>query len=310
MKDKKIQKLTEISRLYYEQYKTQSEIAKIYHISRPLVSRMLKEAREYGIVNIEIRSPFDDSELIRSQLKSMFEIKAVVTVPEESNDNSTNAVLAEKAMEYLHKIKGKNLGIGWGTIIGVFVSILEKKVPEKGELNCIFPLVGNSSVSNRNYHSNEIIRIVSQQMGAYPSYLYTPAFAETLQELELIQRLENYKSVKRKWEKMDIALVNIGNYPSVPDFASGARYGQLLVKRKAAGRILAYYYDEEGAVIQSDTDYAIQIPIDILRNCKNVVGICSSNVKPKALAGAIRTGLIQHIIVKETLLKETMELLR
>lgn len=304
---KKIKKLTDIAKLYYEQDKTQNEIAKIYEISRPLVSRMLKEAKDFGIVDIKICSPFQQKDFILEQLKRNFPIQEISIVSSGEDDNITNKRLAQETVKCIQNKKGTCFGIGWGTIIGEIASILEKKEPRKGMLQSICPLVGNSGVSNRNYHSNENVRILSQQMQIQPYYLYTPAFAETRQEMELMSQLENYKAVYKKWNEMDIALINIGNYPSVPDFASGARYGQLLVKYQAVGRILAYYYNLHGNIIKSDTDYAIQIPIEILKKCRMVIGVCSSNVNEKALKGALHTGMIHHVIAKEELFQKILE---
>lgn len=308
LNSEKIQKLTDIARLYYEQDKTQNEIAKLYGISRPLISRFLKEARDCGIVHIEIRSPLDDKNLLLTKLQAQFHMKGAVTIPAGNNDNITNLALAEEALRFIRTHSGGCFGIGWGTAIGVVVSLLEQQPAVKGVLKSVCPLVGNSGVSNRNYHTNENVRVFSQQLGAYPYYLYTPAFAESLQEMELIKKLENYHTVLNQWNNLDIALVNIGNYPSVPDFASGARYGALLSERKAAGRILAYYYDGKGEIIQSGTDYAIQIPVEQLRCCNTVIGICSANVNARALLGAMRTGLLDYILVSDKLLKEAITL--
>ena len=74
----------------------------------------------------------------------------------------------------------------------------------------------------------------------------------------------------QQWEQIDTALVNIGNYPSSPDFASLVRYGSLLQHHRACGRMLAYYFNEEGKIIQSEQDFAIQVPIDVLRRCPDV----------------------------------------
>ncbi|MEG1773948.1 MAG: sugar-binding domain-containing protein, partial [Oscillospiraceae bacterium] len=227
--------------------------------------------------------------------------------PSAENDAVTNRTLAAGAIDYLRELGGNRFGIGWGTIIGELVSLLEQEQPEPSSLQSICPLVGNSGVSNRNYHSNENVRIFAWQSMAQPQYLYAPAFAENQQELDLIQRMESCQAVYTAWESLDLALVNIGNYPSTPDFASGARYGDLLSKRKAAGRLLAYYFDVHGDIIRSDTDYAIQIPTQLLGRCKNVVGICSANVKPRALAGALRTGLIHHLVASEELVRAASE---
>ena len=55
--DDKISRLVNIARLYYEEDKTQSEIASRYQISRPMVSKLLEEARKLGIVTITSRTP-------------------------------------------------------------------------------------------------------------------------------------------------------------------------------------------------------------------------------------------------------------
>ena len=44
----KIEKLVKIASMYYEENKNQNEIARSLGISRPLVSRYLTEAREFG----------------------------------------------------------------------------------------------------------------------------------------------------------------------------------------------------------------------------------------------------------------------
>ena len=41
--DKKTERLVNVARMYYEQDRTQSEIADRYGISRPMVSKLLKE---------------------------------------------------------------------------------------------------------------------------------------------------------------------------------------------------------------------------------------------------------------------------
>ena len=86
---------------------------------------------------------------------------------------------------------------------------------------------------------------------------------------------------------------------------------QVLLKEKhACGSFLAYYYNLQGEIIRSDFDYSIQIPIEYLASCKKVIGICSSNVMPKSLLGAMNTGLFTHIIASQDLLESVLDLKR
>lgn len=306
----KIQKLIDISRLYYEQDLTQNEIARKYQVSRPLVSRMLKEARDLGIVKIEISPPLEGGTLMINQLKNLFHISGGAVVPNGANDNVTNDEVSRAAIQYMSGLEQKNFGIGWGHIIGNLVTLLEDGDPIKGMAARVCPLIGNSGVGNRNYHSNELVRIFALQTGAVPEYFYAPSYVLSAQEMGLFKELESYHAVYKFWENLDVALVNIGNYPSVPDFASVARYGDRLSKGRAVGRILNYYLDVDGMVFRSEFDYALQIPIEVLGRVKHVIGICSSNTSAKAFTGALRTGLINHVVAPEEVVKSAVALLQ
>lgn len=299
----KAKRLEQIARLYYLETRTQDEIARRLGVSRPLISRLLREARQLGLVEIRIHSLEERDQSTLDLAREHFGLEGGRLAPEEGGDAPTNRALAEIALDYLHELGGGRLGLGWGHIIGTLVSLLEEKPVRAGSIKEVCPMVGNSGVSIRNYHSNENVRIVAQQTASAPHYLYTPAFAETRREMELLEQTEHYQAVRRLWEKLDLALVNIGNHPSTPDFASQARYGQLLTERQAVGRLIAYYFDLKGEIIQSDFDYAIQIPLPLLKRCPKVVGICSANTHWRALAGALRSGYLTHLLAPEHVLR-------
>lgn len=303
---KKIQKLTNVATLYYQDDKTQAEIARELDVSRPLVSRMLKEAKTLGIVEVKINTVMDDEMSINAELIDRFNVRISALIAERENDAETNKQIARETLRVLSNKREKGLGIGWGTIMGEMVQLIENGNPPIAKSIC--PLIGNSNVSNKNYHSNELVRILSEKTGAKPSYLHGPAFAENSQEMKNFKRTDSFRRLERAWSTMSIAVVNIGNYPSSPDFASAARFGKILAEDKAVGRLLSYFYNEEGKILESDTDYAIQIPIHLLKHCKKVVGICSANVTPQCLLGAMNTGVLTHIICTENALKASLAL--
>ena len=307
-KNEKIEKLIGIAKAYYEEDKTQSEVAKIFGVSRPLISRMLKEAKDLGIVKIEVRSPKERTNALCESLHHAFAIRGGKIVSAGENVNITNAAIAEAAIDLIKTLHPSHLGIGWGTIVGILASQMDSQPPLAGFAKTICPLIGNSNVSNRNYHSNEIVRIFAQQSAAKALYWHAPAFVESASEAQQLMELENYRTISTAWKELDTAVVNIGNYPSVPDLATRARYQDKLSECQAVGRILSYYLDINGEIIRSDSDFTLQIPIDILRHCQNVVGVCAGNVTPSALVGALRSGIITHIIASDELTNETLKL--
>ena len=71
--------------------------------------------------------------------------------------------------------------------------------------------------------------------------------------------------------------------------------------------MLVYYFNEAGTIIQSDQDFAIQIPLETLRRCPNIIGVCSANTSAKALRGALRTGMFTHIVARAALARSLTE---
>ncbi len=67
--------LTEIAVAYYDQEQTQEEIAKRFGISRIKVGRLLKKARQEGIVEISVKYHPVFSSQIEQQFISHFGIK-------------------------------------------------------------------------------------------------------------------------------------------------------------------------------------------------------------------------------------------
>ena len=128
--DKKTERLVDVARMYYEQDRTQSEIADQYGISRPMVSKLLKEARDKGIVTIRISAPQEESGGALSLMELVgrcFGIYDGVAVPDGPNDQTTNEAVAEAAISYLSGLGGTGLGIGWGHIIGDVVKHMEQR---------------------------------------------------------------------------------------------------------------------------------------------------------------------------------------
>ena len=304
----KRKRLAYVARRYYLDDQRQSDIARELGISRPMVSRLLAEARELGVVEITVHDPETRAARLMERLRGMSSVRGGVLIEDSGDNDDENRRLSEGAVQLLGQLGAKRLGVGWGYLIGQIVSWLEKNPQTDSSVTDICPLVGNASIPARNYPSNENIRLMAQQLGASPHFLYLPALPESIEEKEVLCSTELYRQVYREWEALDTALVNIGDYPSSPDFASLVRYGSLLQERRACGRMLVYYFNEDGYVIESDQDFAIQIPIDVLRRCPNIIGVCSANTSAKAVRGALRSGFFTHIVARSDLIEGVLEL--
>ena len=299
----KQKKLAYVARRYYLEDQRQSDIARELGVSRPMVSRMLSEARELGVVEIVIHEPGTQAARLLEQLERSHAIRGGILVEEGADDDATNQLLSQGAVDLLRQIGTRRLGVGWGYLIGQRVTWLEENPQPESTVTDICPLVGNASIPARNYQSNENVRLMAQQLGAAPHFLYLPALPDSLEEKRLLCSSEIYRQIHQQWQQIDTALVNIGDYPSSPDFASLVRYGSLLQQQHACGRMLIYYFNETGTIIQSEQDFAIQVPLETLMQCPNIIGVCSANTSAKALRGALRTGAFTHIVARAALVQ-------
>lgn len=118
--DKRIERLTQVARMYYEQNMNQSEIAKAIGVSRPLVSVLLAEARECGIVTITINSVESARELLARRLEARFGLRLAEVVEDAKSAEDTNNLVAARAYElcFSGDARPGSVGLGWGSMLG------------------------------------------------------------------------------------------------------------------------------------------------------------------------------------------------
>ena len=146
LSQEKQKKLAYVARRYYLEDQRQSDIAKELGVSRPLISRMLSEARELGVVEITIHEPRARMENLLERLRSFCAIQNGVLVEDGMDEDETNCALSQGAVELLQTIGARRLGVGWGYLIGQLVTWLESNPQLNSSITDICPLVGNASI--------------------------------------------------------------------------------------------------------------------------------------------------------------------
>ena len=306
--EQKIERMISVARMYYEHDMNQSQIAKALGISRPLVSVLLTEAKACGIVQISINDISVNREKLGKRLKERFLLNHVILVSDEKNAGETNKAVAKEALAYCFDKRNadKHVGIGWGSMMGHMADLYETAMDEKRNRGHIFPLTGGISSVIRGYHTNEVVRIFALKTGKTADYLYVPALFDTNAELELVKKTEPYTMIQKEWNRMEQAVISISNYPSYPDMGVKTIYGDRLMKEHAVGRVLAHYFDKNGNVIHPDEDSVLQISMEQLKRAQ-VIAVCSNQVQEAAVAGALRLGVIDTLILPFSVAKRVSE---
>ena len=302
-----MKKLVTVAKMYYEDNMNQSEIAKAIGVSRPLVSILLSEAKECGIVEIKINSPFEMDNNIMRVLCKTYNIDGGSLINGVNSKSMTEKMIVKSSYDFIKKTvnQGEYIGISWGNMIGDVVELMETQ-DEKLIINgTVCSLVGNSATANKNYHTDELARAFGQATGCEPHFALAPAFYETNEDLMSVSKLEFFSKIQQSWEKVNFALVNIENHPSVPDLATASRFGSKI--KDAVGHMASYYYDKNGNIIENENDVVFRIPLEQLKKANVVMGICRCNVTVDNLIGALKTGIVTHIFVEQQIAQEVVK---
>ncbi|MEI6876092.1 MAG: sugar-binding domain-containing protein, partial [Spirochaetota bacterium] len=170
------------ARLYYEDGKTQEQIARELEISRPTVANYLREARETGIVKIRIVDFRNSSRLLdlEQDLRAAFGLGFVKVI--ENSDLSDEYLcdrLGDEAARYFERLlrNGLRVGVSWGLTLKAMVGHLrqDRKVQDVE----IVPLVGGAGKLDATMHANVLCEKIGAKYGATCHYLYAPAIAES-----------------------------------------------------------------------------------------------------------------------------------
>jgi len=297
-----LKKLYLIAYEYYINRKTQQEIADQLGTNRVLISRYLKQARELGLVEIKLRDPFLETEIIKEKLIERFELKDVFITPfpfyEGGKNYHIGASLVGQILDEL-LLDGVNVGIGWGSTMEI---ISKNLVPTKKLKKTTFvPMTGGTNQLPHYFRTNDFVRNFSESYEANAKYLFAPFYVEDPLQKEYLLASDDLKEIIEIWKKLDIAIVGIGCYiqksPLFQNKIFDEKYLKLLLESNVVGDVLTHFFDEEGVVINLEIyKYLVNISLDDFLKIDLRIGIAGGLQKVQSIIGALRGRLINVLI--------------
>lgn len=309
----KIQLLVSVAKLYYIENMNQNQIANLLGVSRPLISKYLQEAKNLGVVKIEINDLSTSSHDVEGIARSFCEkygLKSFYIIPSSTNKDLNDQMFTDYVIEYFynHFIDNSLLGLGWGSVIGNCIAKMNPQERTHRLLGEVIPIIGNAPISYRNYHTNELVRMMAEKTGLKAEYLYSPVICSNASEREIFMNTEQVKNMFDKYQKLDSLILQVRNFPSVPDLATEARFEKKLHEQHAVGMILGYYFDINGKFITSQHDYSIQIPLHDIQKTPHVISIVNARVNANAALGILRSGLCDEVLISETVVDQLLKI--
>ena len=298
--------LSKVSTLYYERDQTQQQIAERLRISRPMVSRLLSEARRRGIVQITILPPQGSRVDLESMLEEKFGLENVHVVPVDpaAGADSRRRQIGAAAAAYLARTLQPNetVGISWGTTLNAMVL---SHVPMASVDVRIVQMLGGVGPPDVESYGSALVRRTAQLLHAAPVLLPAPGIVATPAVRDSLRKDAHVRSALRVLDSLTTAYVGLGALATNAVLNDGHSLSRgtrsELLAAGAVGDISLRFFDEHGAPVRTSLDdRVLGITTAQLRKVPRVVAIAGGLDKVDAIAAALGAGIVNVLLTDQS----------
>ena len=313
--------LAEVATLYYEEHLTQAAISKRLGSSRSTVSRLLRDARNEGVVSININYPYTRDSLLESQLKEHFALTDTRVL--RAGKLSAKDVLegtGKLAAILLSKLIKKDmiLGVSYGRSVAATIGNLQ---PSRSLALTVVQILGALGADNPLIEGADLARDLAGKYHATYRYVYAPLVAKDRRTRDLIVQEPLVKDALATGRRADIALVGIGalgHHLEVETSAAASLIwrGYLteqdidkLKKAGAVGNMCAQFFAADGALLEHPLNQrSISVGLQALQKIPTVIAVACGANKTEAILGALRGGYANILVTDDHTASRVLEL--
>jgi DNA-binding transcriptional regulator LsrR (DeoR family) len=306
--------LSKVAQLYYDHNLTQNQIAERLGLSRPKVSRLIRQARREGIVQIRVTSPPGSFTEMEQQLEERFGLlEAIIVEVDTSTDSAVVAQeLGDAAAEYLIRSiqDGDVIGVSWGTTLKAMVNGLP---PIETTDVHIVQLIGGLGPPEAEIHATELCRRIAHMLGGRLTLISAPGIVSGLDVKEALLSDSHIHHAFSLFETITTAYVGIGvPLPTSVVMRDGTIIApeqlEELLTLNAVGDIALRFFDACGEPVNASFDeHVFGISLDTLRQIKRVVGVAGGPEKRTAVYGALLGDLVNVLITDQHLAQQLLD---
>ncbi len=295
--------LIKICYLYYFEGRTQQEISSAFGISRFKVSRLLKKARQDGLVTVQINGPNGDLTEKEIKLAQKYGIKqAMVVKTQKYNDKSHLSQIGEAGAHYLSSIidRCRVVGVAWGRSVSYVVQNVEPA--DAKDLTVVQMTGGMGAIAGTD--ANALTMALGQKLRAKAHVIQAPVIVgdRTIRDA-LLKEKQIHEAIALA-KKADAAIFGIG-LPSEDGLLSRAGFLTkksitALEKAGAVGAICGRFFDINGQKCINELDnQIIGLNLNELKRINHKVAIAFGLKKVNAIFGALQGQLLDVLITDD-----------
>jgi DNA-binding transcriptional regulator LsrR (DeoR family) len=300
--------LVRVSRLYYELGETQEAIAALIGVTRPQVSRLLKEARAQGVVEIRIVDRSSVESPAGDALRSRFGLRAVHLVPTlDGPPELTRRRVGRLAGEVLRSAIRDGMVVGIGD--GASVSAVADELSAGAGSGAGAATAGNGTQVDatvvplcggfwRAGAGDEPYRRIGDALGASVHALHAPGLLDDAAVRDALCAHAGVRSVIDLWTRLDVALFGIGG-PSWSEASVGRAAMAEIRAGKAVGEVLIAPFAIDGRLVgEALRKRTVAFDVRALANVSLAIGVAEGSAKVGPILGALR-GRFLNVLVTD-----------
>jgi DNA-binding transcriptional regulator LsrR (DeoR family) len=289
--------IAHVATRYYLDGKTRVEIAQETGLSRFKVARLLEEAIESGIVQINIASPSGVRLDLSLELSARFGLTHVVVVdlPSETDDTMRHR-LGEAAADLLEEIvtEADVIGLTSGRTLNEMARAVTRLPPCK-----IVQLAGVAGPIQET--GLEIMRRMSGVAGVRPWTIYSPLVVSDASTARGIRRQPDTQATFAQFSSVTIAVGAVGSWrPEDSLMMSNAALSDHdraeALRRGVVAEFSSTLVTDSGSVETFLDDRCISIAEQELRQIETVIAVAGGPTKTRAIRALLTSGLINGLV--------------
>jgi deoxyribonucleoside regulator len=300
-----------VAELYYDENKTQDEIGALLTISRWKAGRLLSQARERGIVRIEIVHPRARRLSLERALRERFGLQEVVIVPAPENENGITARVAQAAADYLVQLRPvpRTLGVSWGRTLDAIAD----QLPLGWATGVtVVQINGGVSLNPRAGTAATLAATIAQRGRGSAVLLPSPAILERLETKQAIEADRSVADVLAQARTASAYLYSAGvadassvlvesGYLTPSDVAD-------LVRAGAVGDVVGRYIGSDGQIIDPRLDErTVGLGLDELRSAPTAIFVVGGRSKHDVARAVVTSGLCTVLVSDENTARALLE---
>lgn len=296
--------MARIAQRYYAEGQRQSTIAQDLSVSQATVSRMLKRAREEGVVRISVSAPRGTFPQLENALRVRFGIsEAIVVDCSEDIDGAIMARIGEAAAHLLETTMSDGEVIGISPWSQTILKMIDNVHPlSQRRAHMVIQLAGGRGNPNTEKHATHLVTRLARLTNAQPIILQAPSLAAA-RDARLVLVSDSYvREAMDQFGAITLAFLGLGAVePSEMLAESGNVFSAVelaqLEERGAVAEIGHRFLDAEGnSVITPLDERVIGIGLDQLRRVPRVVALAGGKKKTQAIEAALKSGVIDVLV--------------